>query len=290
MDLFVTGHTHVPYNCVIDGRPVTSADDSGRLVTDIDLTIDRSSGEPTGIAVDSTVVSRDLPPAAAQSALIAKYSALSAPIANRVIGQITTDITRGATPAGESALGDVITDAQLAATQMPGLGSAQIAFVNPGGIRADLTRADDDASDAGEGDGFVTYEEAFSAQPFGNSLVTLTLTGRQIERVLEQQWLGQASPQILQVSSGFEYTWNPEAPVGDRVDPASISLDGVALKPDAGYRVTVNSFLAEGGDNFTDLKEGTDRLGGAQDAEALEDYFAAHSPLAPGLRDRILIP
>ena len=290
IDLFITGHTHQPYNCVIGGRPVTSADDSGRLVTDVDLKINRWTGEPDEISVNNKVVMRDVPTAAAQTALIDEYSALAAPIANRVIGRVAADITRGTTATGESALGDVIADAQLEATRQPGLGNADIAFMNPGGLRADLAYAAADGSDAGEGDANVTYEEAFTVQPFGNSLVTMTLTGAQIERVLEQQWLGQPAANILQVSEGFSYAWDPAAPVGDRVEAESMTLGGAPIQPEVSYRVTVNSFLADGGDNFTVLRDGTERLGGAQDLDALEDYFAGHSPVAPGARDRILNP
>jgi len=281
VDLFVTGHTHQAYNCVIDGRPVTSASSFGRLVTDIDMKIDRRTGEPTEIRANNEIITRDVPKDAAQTALIDKYSTLSAPIANRVIGSITTDITRDNTPAGESALGDVIADAQLAATEPTG--DAVAAFMNPGGIRADLSFA----QSAGEGDGNVTYAEAFTVQPFSNSLVTMTLTGAQIEQLLERQWEGQPFPRVLQVSSGFTYRWDPSAPVGDRVDPASIEIGGVAIDPAAGYRITVNSFLADGGDNFSVLREGTDRLGGDIDLDALEQYFQANSPVAPGARDRI---
>ena len=281
VDLFVTGHTHQAYNCVIDGRTVTSASSAGRLVTDIDMTIDRRSGEPSRIRANNLIVTRDVARDAGQTALIDKYRTLAAPIANRVIGTITSDITRAATPAGESALGDVIADAQLAATSATG--DAVAAFMNPGGIRADLTYA----QGGGEGDGNVTYSEAFTVQPFGNSLVTMTLTGAQIERMLEQQWAGQPFPRILQVSAGFSYRWNPVAPIGERVDPASITIGGVTVDPLASYRITVNSFLADGGDNFTVLREGTDRLGGDVDIDALEKHFRASSPLAPGARDRI---
>jgi 5'-nucleotidase len=156
--------------------------------------------------------------------------------------------------------------------------------MNPGGIRADLLYA----PAKGEAPGEVTYEEAFTVQPFGNSLVTMSLTAEQIDTLLEQQWLGQSSPRILQVSRGFAYTWDAAAPVGGRVDPSTITLNGVTVDPAASYRVTVNSFLAEGGDGFTVLRQGTDRLGGDVDLDALEKYMQAESPVAPGPRDRIL--
>ncbi|MGI8806828.1 MAG: bifunctional metallophosphatase/5'-nucleotidase, partial [Acidimicrobiales bacterium] len=283
VDAVVSGHTHQAYNCEIDGKLVTSASSFGRVVTDIDLTIDKRSGDVTVARADNLVVTRDVDKAPDLTALLDKYRRLSAPLANRVIGTITSDITRAPTPAGESALGDVIADAQLAATDGPAEGGAVVSLMNPGGIRADLTFA----PSGGEQPGQVTYGEAFTVQPFGNTLVTMTLTGAQLDTLLEQQWCGQAFPRILQVSTGFTYTWNSTSPVCDRVDPASIKIGGVAVDPAGSYRITVNSFLADGGDNFTVLRSGTNRLGGPLDLDALAAYFTAASPVAPGPRDRI---
>lgn len=284
VDVVISGHTHQPYNCNIDGKLVTSAFSFGRLVTDVDLVIDRATGEVISKAANNKIVTRDVAKAADLTALIDKYNAVAAPLANRIIGSISADITRTNNAAGESALGDVIADAQLAATAPAGLGDAVIAFMNPGGIRADLTYA---SSPAGEGDGNVTYGESFTVQPFGNSLVTMSLTGAQIDAVLEQQFNNPTAGQmrILQVSTGFSYSWSVSAPVGSKVD--GIMLNGAPLDPAATYRVTVNSFLADGGDNFSVLIQGTNRLGGAVDTDALSDYFAVNSPVAPGPQNRI---
>jgi len=288
VDVVISGHTHQPYNCTIDGKLVTSAFSFGRLVTKIDLTIDRETGEVTTMAADNRIVTRDVVKDSFLTALVNKYNALVAPIANRVIGSITGNITRTTNAAGESALGDVIADAQLYATTDPANGGAVIAFMNPGGIRADLTYA---GSPAGEGDGNVTYGESFTVQPFGNNLVTVTMTGAQIDTLLEQQFVGcgQTSNRILQVSNGFTYSWSSSAPACNKVDPTSIKLNGVTLDPAGSYRVTMNSFLADGGDGFTTFTLGTDRLGGAVDTDALEAYFAVFSPVAPGPMNRITV-
>jgi 5'-nucleotidase len=290
VDVVITGHTHQPYNCTIDGKLVTSAFSFGRLVTKIDLTVDRATRDVVATVADNRIVTRDVPKDPRLTSLIGKYDAIAAPLTNRVIGSISADITRASNVAGESALGDVIADAQLYATAPAGLGNAVVAFMNPGGIRADFTYA---SSGAGEGDGNVTYGEAFTVQPFGNSLVTMTLTGAQIEQLLEQQFMGcpnnQPFNRVLQVSAGLEYAWNAAGPACDKVDPQTIRVDGLAIDLTAGYRVTVNSFLADGGDNFTVLTQGTNRLGGAVDTDALEDYFAAFSPVAPGPRNRITV-
>jgi 5'-nucleotidase len=288
VDVVISGHTHQPYNCTIDNKLVTSAFSFGRLVTKIDLTIDRETGEVTTMAADNRIVTRDVVKDSFLTALVNKYNALVAPIANRVIGSITGNITRTTNAAGESALGDVIADAQLYATADPENGGAVIAFMNPGGIRADLTYA---SSPAGEGDGNVTYGESFTVQPFGNNLVTVTMTGAQIDALLEQQFVGcgQTSNRILQVSNGFTYSWSSSAPACNKVDPTSIKLNGVTLDPAGSYRVTMNSFLADGGDGFSTFTLGTDRLGGAVDTDALEAYFAVFSPVAPGPMNRITV-
>jgi 5'-nucleotidase len=283
VDLFITGHTHQAYNCVIDGRIVTSAASFGRVVTDIDLTIDRTTGDVVSASANNNIVTRDVALDPFLTALVAKYQTLVAPLENRVIGSITADITSTPNAAGESALGDVIADAQLAATADPAFGGAVVAFMNPGGIRANFNYA----QSGSEGDGNVTYGEAFTVQPFGNSLVTMTLTGTQIDTLLETQW--GAAGRILQVSNGFTYEFSDSAPVDSKVDIASIKINGVPIDPNGSYRVTVNSFLADGGDRFAILVEGTDRLGGEVDLDALVNYFAANSPIAPGPQNRIIM-
>jgi 2',3'-cyclic-nucleotide 2'-phosphodiesterase (5'-nucleotidase family)/predicted AlkP superfamily pyrophosphatase or phosphodiesterase len=291
VDLFVTGHTHQAYNCVLDGRHATSAGSFTRLITDIDVVIDQYTGEVVDVRAANRIAHRDIAKDTAQTALVTKYKNLSAPFANRVIGKITADITRATTAAGESSLGDLIADSQLAATTPPGFGDAVIAFMNPGGIRTDLNFAQ---ISGGEAPGEITYAEAFNVQPFGNSLVTMTLTGAQIDTLLEQQFNNPPTPaqdqmRILQVSNGFTYEWDASEPIGSKVDPTKIKLNGATIDPAGSYRVTVNSFLADGGDNFLVLKDGTNRLGGDVDLDALEKFLQAHPDgVSPTPRDRII--
>ncbi|MEN8133638.1 MAG: bifunctional metallophosphatase/5'-nucleotidase [Pseudomonadota bacterium] len=284
VDLVIAGHTNDEFVCEVDGKWVTMADNRGRLFTDIDVTLNRVTKDMTVVAINNIPnLQAGVLPDPAVTGLIDKYDTLSAPLANSAIGTITSDIVRSPNFAGESALGDVIADAQLASTSPAGFGDAVVAFMNPGGIRNDL----DFASGGPELDGEVTIGEAFSVQPFGNSLVTMTLTGAQIDTLLEQQWVGQPFPRILQISAGFSYTWDAAAVDGVKVDPASVVINGEALDLAASYRITVNSFLAAGGENFTVLTEGTDRLGGEVDLDALVNYFKLNSPVSPGPQDRI---
>ncbi len=279
VDLVVSGHTHRAYRCVIDGRLVTSADKFGTLVTEIELQLDRKTRDVVSAKADNLIVRTDAyAKDPEQTALLATYEALVEPPGGRPVGSITAALSRDEDPAGESVLGQIIADAQLAATQSDQDGGAVIALTNPGGIRSSLPRS---------ADGVVTFAEIFAVQPFGNSLVTLTLTGAQIKTLLEQQWVNQPKPRILQVSKGFAYTWDDRRPRGDFVAAEGITLHGRAIDPAGRYRVTVNAFLADGGDGFAVFKEATEPRGGPPEVAALEVYFKANSPLSPGSLDRI---
>ncbi len=294
VDLFVTGHTHSAYNCVIDGRPVTSASSFGRLVTDIDLTLDRRSRDVVEVSANNMIVTQNVFKAGDITQLIERYNTIAAPLRDRVIGRISADITRTPDDSGENAAGNLIADAQLAATAEAGTGAAVAAFMNPGGVRSDFTFAQSGT----EGDGNVTYGEAFTVQPFGNSLVTMTLTGAQVLEMLKQQWCGQSSPRVLLPSASVAYSYSPSAatalvgqPCAGAGNPVTgLTIGGTAVDPAASYRITVNSFLADGGDLFSVLREGTDRLGGEVDTDALETYIAPSltgAPIAPPALDRI---
>jgi 5'-nucleotidase len=279
VDLVISGHTHQAYVCNIDGRLVTSADKYGTLVTAIDLTLDSKTRDVVGAKADNVIVrSNTLAKAPEQTALIAAYDKLAAPIANRRGGSVTATLSRAPNEAGESALGDIVADAQLAATASAANGGAVAAFTNPGGLRADI---------AGKEDSVVTYADLFASQPFRNQLVTLTISGSQIKTMLEQQWLDPKRPRILQVSKGFSYTWDDAKPFGERVIADSMSLNGERVDPAKSYRITVNNYLATGGDGFTALKEGTAQQFGVYDADALYAYFQANSPISPAPADRI---
>jgi 5'-nucleotidase len=277
VDVVVSGHTHRAYNCRIDNRLVTSADKYGTVVSEIDITLDPKTGDVMQARADNLIVRTDrYAKDAAQTRLIATYEQLAAPLAKRVVGRVSAPLTRDETPAGESTIGGVVADAQLAASADAG---AQVALMNPGGLRANLS---------GDASGQVRYEDLFAVQPFYNNLVTLTLTGAQLQRALEQQWLNQPRPRVLQVSRGFTYTWDNGKPPGQRIVPGSLKLNGVAVEPQQRLRVTVNSFLAGGGDNFSVFKQdGQDARTGMMDIDAFERYVAALGTLAPVTAPRI---
>ena len=286
VDLVIAGHTNDEFICEIGGKWVTMADNAGRLFTVIDATLSRSTGDLTVQTARNLPNSQDgITPVPALTALIDKYDGLSAPRANVVVGIVAADITRQQNEAGESALGDVIADAHLAATRGVNVGNAVVALTNSGGIRDNILFA----RSGTEADGELTYGEAFGVQPFGNSLVTMTLTGAQIDALLEQQFndADTSYGNMLQVSAGFSYTWDANAPVGSRVNASNIAIDGAAIEPDGRYRVAVNSFLADGGSGFTVLEEGSERTGGEIDVDALVAYFARTGAVAPGAQDRI---
>jgi 5'-nucleotidase len=259
---------------------VTSGDKFGTLVTTIDLKLDPKTRDIVSAKADSVIVRTDTIPAdPEQTKLLDDYERVAGPIANRPAGTITAALSRNPASTGESPLGDIIADAQLAATAAADNGGAVIAFTNPGGIRTDVI---------GRSNGAVTYADLFASQPFRNQLVTLTLTGAQIGSALEQQWLDPARPRILQVSQGFSYAWDGTKPFGERVIADRMSLNGQPIDPAATYRVTVNNFLSVGGDGFTAFKQGAAAQYGIYDVDALFAYIKANSPVAPGPANRIV--
>ena len=341
VDLVISGHTHAAYNCsagTVDvknvagtavstprptglankiGRliPVTSASAFGRVLTDIDLTIDRKSRDVLAVAVTNRLVDRTdagINQAIATDPtvrdIVVGYNNLVSPLASAVIGTITKALPNSANAAGEMPAGSLIADAQLQATQPAALGGAVAAFMNAGGVRSPGF-----VSAAASYPYNVTYGDAFTVQPFGNSLVTMTLTAQQIKNVLEQQFvgcLGQTTQRIMQISNGLKYSWSASAaPCSKIVDvtltptdvtvtppvitgaPETLVAAGVVQNPNKTYRVTVNNFMATGGDGYTVLLGGLNTLGGAQDIDALVAYLsggyktplAAYDPALPAL-------
>ena len=290
VDVIFTGHSHQQYNCLIDdpaGHPRTIIQGAsfGRLLSVVDLKIDKRTKD---VVRDQTVahneiVTRTVTPDPAAQALVDEATTKSAPIANAQVGTITADLVRAAAPSGESPLGDVIADAQLAATQA---NNPVIAVTNPGGIRTDLTFA---GSSAGEGDGVVTYGEAFAVQPFSNIMQTITLTGAQLKNVLEQQWQpqpdGSVAVRILQISSSLHYSWSQSAAVGSKI--SNITIAGQPVDPNASYRVSLNNFIAAGGDGFSEFTKGPDLAGGPVDLDAFTAYLTANPNVSPPPADRI---
>ncbi len=276
VDLVASGHTHRAYVCRIAGRLVTSGDKYGTLVTEIDLVLDPKSGDVVWASANNIIVRNDrFSKDAAQSQLIAAYEPLAAPLAKRIVARIAAPLTRDETPAGETRIGQAVADAQLAATRSAG---AQLALMNPGGLRATLVP---------QAGGDVRYEDLFAVQPFYNNLVTLTLSGTQLLGVLEQQWLNQPRARILQASNGFSYQWDASQPPGQRIVAGSVRLDGKPVDPAANYRITVNSFLAGGGDNFALFKLGRDARTGVMDVDAFEQFLAGNPTFEAAMPERI---
>jgi 5'-nucleotidase len=303
VDVVFTAHTHQGYRCEVGGRVVIQGTAQGRGLSVVDVVLDRRSrdidrrqtrsinlpvlNERTDAAQRERLAGatphpyaallRVSAPDTAVAARVAQYAAVVAPKAAQPVGRIGGAFTRASAPGGrsDSAAGRLIADAQLAATRASG---AQIAFMNPGGIRSDLVCAAPPCS--------VDFGTAFTAQPFGNSLVVMSLTGAQLHQLLEgQQREGRAEPSFMSPSRGFGYRWLAAAPPGQRVQ--DMRLDGQPIVPTQTYRVTVNSFMAEGGDGHVVLREGRERVGGPQDLDALVAYLGAEPPRAPDPRPRV---
>ncbi len=288
IDMIVSGHTHQPYVCSVPDpkgqqRLVTSASSFGRLFTETDLTYDRRTQDIVRASVKGTnvIVSREVAKDPAETNIINLYKTLIAPVQNRVIGHITTSVTRTANAGGETPLGDLIADAQLADPSVKGpFATPVIAMMNPGGIRTDLTYHDG---------GTVTFGDAFAVQPFNNYLVSLDLTGAQIKSVLNEQWSGLNDPankgtiKVLQVSKGFAYSHNGNV-------LGAVTLNGTPISDTTTYRVVTNNFVAGGGDNFGTFKSSTNVYFGGLDIDAFASYLSAHDPYTPAALDRITSP
>jgi 5'-nucleotidase len=278
IDVVISGHTHSFTNALIPNQNgkqilVVQAFSASTAYDDVDLTISRKSGDVVEKSAAIVTTWGDagpgLTPDSQVAAMVAAADERVAPLVNQLIGVAVNDLIRMENNAGESTLGNLIADAQRTQT------GATFAFMNPGGIRNDIT--------AGE----VTWGELFAVQPFANDLVSMDLTGAQIKLLLEQQWQGQGTtPRILK-TSGLSYTWDAARPVGDRV----VQLLDASVQPlnlSATYRVTVNSFLAAGGDNFVVLKDGTNRVVGPVDLNALVDYIKGLAqPFSASIEGRI---
>ena len=310
VDVVVSGHTHQAYNCVLadpKGKPrlFTSAFSTGRIVTDISLQIDPATGDvirpedPTQQAeqysAENHIVTNgeDVRPRPTIVDLIARYKALVAPIESRVLGHIApadgkNGVSRTPDSDGESPLGNLIADAQLADESVVTDGKVPtIAFMNPGGIRGDLLE-----NDANE----VTYGAAFTVQPFNNYLVSVSLTGQDILDLLNEQWndRNESARKILQVA-GLSYTYDKNLagqPATNALVSVEVDTDGdgeadAPINPAETYRVVTNNFLVDGGDGFSTFTEGTDRFFGGLDIDAFADYLAEHDPYEIKPTDRI---
>jgi 5'-nucleotidase len=281
VDLFLTGHSHVPYNCVIGGRRVTSAGAFGRLITRVKLQLSRQTGEVQHVDAYNWVVGQDVSPAPDMTAMLAHYDRVAGPVIGRFVGRMARSAGRGRDWSGESRVGNLVADAQREAT------GAAAAFVNNGMIRAGLPR------------GEITYGRAFTSQPFGTTLVTLTLSGSQIHELLRQQWCGRQYQNVLMVSSTVSYTWSHAAAKlltgapcdKSSADPISdLRINGVPVQPWMAFRVTVNSSVGGGGGGFGVLHTGTDPVDGGDDVDALAGYLSSSltgPPVEPPARDRI---
>ncbi len=311
--LVISGHTHWSYVCP-QGQGAntskvfyTSAGKYGEYITALDLTLDTASGKITNVAADNKLVVNDqaanpaptayptLTPDSGIATLVGQYDKAAAPLVNKVVGTITADFnTSGESVSGggsgESPLGDIIADAQLVASQSDP-NPPVIAFMNPGGIRNSLYYNPSSAgipASVGIQNGQITYGEAYNVQPFGDILTDLNLTGAQIYTLLGQQWVGQTSPKILEVSKGFTYTWDNSLPDGaSKVVDGSVKINGVAIDKTKTYRVEANNFVAGGGDGFTVMTQAQNLYTGPLDIDAFVAYLKANSPLTPAAPSRI---
>lgn len=298
-DAVFAGHTHQAHTHQIpvvgwpEGltRPVVQSGQYGQNLAHVTLEVDPATGDVVTSSSELVplapggVAAFPADPEVAQ--IVADAKARADELGKVSLGEITDDLLRAKQSTGsenrggESTLGNLVADVQLWATQDVG---TEIAFMNPGGLRADLTYASSNADDP---DGNVTYREAATVQSFANTLVTMTLSGTQVVQVLEEQWqpAGASRPFLKLGVAGLTYTYDPTAAAGERI--TDVLVGDTPLDPNGSYRVVANSFLAGGGDNFATLGLGDDkRDSGRVDLQAFVDYLAEFSPVTPDLAQR----
>lgn len=286
VDLIVTSDGDRHFNCTYrdplgNPRTVVQGASHGRIISVADLVIDRESRD---VLRDRTlaftqIITHDIAPDPQTQQFVDRAVDMSEQVASRQVGRVTQNVTRDAVASGESALGNLVADAQLAAALPRG---AQVALTNPGGIRSDVVPGED---------GIVTYGQTYAVQPFGNRLQVLDLTGAQLDELLEQQFQKTASggslEWILAPSHNLRYTLDRIAPRGERV--RDITIDGEAVDPEQVYGVAVNDFLAEGGDGFDVFTHAQRRAGAGDELDALNRYLAERAPVVPPATDRIRV-
>lgn len=282
-DVIASGHTHTDYITTVDGRLITQAGNYGELITKIDLRLDPQTKDvvPGSAVAEQVPVTQEVTPDETVAAIVAEYKALIGTVADEVLGTVSAQVTHDRYAVAVSPLGRLIADAQLADQSVVTAGEEPVlALMNPGGIRVPEL---DQAGADGTTDGKITMEEAFSAQPFNNYLVSMDLTGAQIHQVLREQFSGENAEvvKVLQTSTGFTYTIDDtDTP---ELVPGSVQLNGQAVADDGSttYRVVTNNFLAGGGDNFPTLAQGDNVYFGGLDIDAFRNYLEAASPYTP---------
>ena len=282
VDAVISAHTHQAYICKVKGVQLTSGASYGRLMTTVKLTIDPNAHRVTTIAAANSVVGHKITPAKKVAATVARYHKLIAPIANKKVGTLTRTANRNPSKSGETVLGDLLADAQLRATKAKSKGGAQIALVAHGLIRTNLEK------------GKVTYGEVYATQPFGQRVVTMTLTGQQIDTVLETQFCNPAAVHEdakvpLAVSKGFTYSYDPDGKCGHLVRVRDFRLNGKKMTSAKKYRVTVIDLFAAGESGFDVLRKGTNRKTGVLDRDAAASYLTAHPKLKLPTRTRVTL-
>lgn len=289
VDAVFNGHSHLAYNCVIDGRPVIQGSAHGRLISRIDLEISRKTGDVVSFEAFNHMNTRDVPKDPKVTKVIDHWNPFYLPIATKVIGRLAGPANRVQDASGETQAGNLIADSYQAFLEPAGRGGAVASFMNDGGVQADYAAGD------------LTYAKAFDVQPFGNRLGTTTLSGAQLYELLKQQWCGRSFQRILPPSAELTYTFDRSVadavlntPCAGATNPVSdLAIGGTAVDPAQNYRIGLNTFLIPGGDGFSVAATGTNvQILSDTDLDAMEEYLAptlSGSPLTIPAQDRITV-
>ncbi|MGV9778904.1 bifunctional metallophosphatase/5'-nucleotidase, partial [Streptosporangium sp. NPDC003464] len=301
IDAIVTGHWHALFNCSLpdpDGnpRPVVEAANHGRLINEINLKLDPRTGEVIRSATTSVnhPVTRDVTPDPEMVKLVEYWKSRGAQTYARPVAAISADITRVRDADGESALGNLAADAQYADSRRTPGGDADLAMVavapakGSASLRGDLRHAK--GADPADRDGTVLFGEAWAAFGYANPVLTVSVTGAQLDQALEQQWQAQPNGSTrfapLAVSGNVRYSYDATRPIGERVNPADVLINGRPLQTDRTYRLAALAYTLLGADGYTAFTGYTDAVRGSRDYEAFRTYLAGHETVTPPALDR----
>ncbi|WP_284784219.1 bifunctional metallophosphatase/5'-nucleotidase [Corynebacterium rhinophilum] len=250
----------------------------GKLLNDADITFDKAAGKAKSIDLkqyDATAAAQ-VEPDADIAGIVKKAQDEAEVEGSKSAGTVETDLFRGSDEGQkpgsnrgvESTLNNFIAEGQRYAMSKQVGEDIDLGVMNAGGVRADLQGGD------------VTYKDIFEVQPFGNSVITAKVSGKDFITALENQWQEGSRPRLaMGLSNNVQVVYDQKASHGQRVK--AVTVNGEPLDPNKDYSIALSSFLAssdseKGGDGYFEAGSIKDKNDvGYMDAQAMIDYIAS---------------
>ncbi|MFZ6687232.1 bifunctional metallophosphatase/5'-nucleotidase [Undibacterium sp. SXout11W] len=273
INLVVSAHSHQGYTCKIDGRLVVQGRSYGAFLTESTLTFDKQTHQVVNaVAVNHLIDQQKIAADPVAQKLVSEVATQTATMRLRPVVTINKPLPRDSDAQHfDSPLGNVIADAHLYFANQ--YGQADIAFINEGSLRSDLPSGQRSLPVT------ITFGDLYASQPFGNSLISMQLSGAQIVQLLQQQWIDKTAkePKKLFVSDSLSYSWKGGNGTDVQID--NVKIKGQPLNLNQDYTIVANNFLADGGDGFKVFKQGRNRQIIGRDLDALEAYLVTHGKI-----------